>query len=130
MTNPLKLGIAGLGTVGTGVLELMACNGRSMWSRAGREIEVSGVCARDKRKNRKVDISNFRWIDDPVSLAQSNETDVFVELIGGEEGAARASVAAALKAGQTPKPRPTDTETVRPATTAHTGMLAGRAGSR
>ena len=100
MTNPLKLGIAGLGTVGTGVLELMACNGSSMSSRAGREIEVSGVCARDKRKNRKVDISNFRWIDDPVSLAQSNETDVFVELIGGEEGAARASVAAALKAGK------------------------------
>jgi len=100
MTNPLKLGIAGLGTVGAGVLELMACNGSSMSSRAGREIEVSGVCARDKRKNRSVDISNFRWIDDPVSLAQSNETDVFVELIGGEEGAARASVTAALKAGK------------------------------
>jgi len=100
MTNPLKLGIAGLGTVGTGVLELMACNGCSMSSLAGREIVVSGVCARDKRKNRSVDISNFRWIDDPVSLAQSDETDVFVELIGGEEGAARASVAAALKAGK------------------------------
>jgi len=100
MTNPLKLGIAGLGTVGAGVLELMACNGSSMSSRAGRKIEVSGVCALDKRKNRSVDISNFRWVDDPVSLAQSNETDVFVELIGGEEGAARASVAAALKAGK------------------------------
>ncbi len=100
MNNPLKLGIAGLGTVGAGVLELMACNGSSMSSRAGRKIEVSGVCALDKRKNRSVDISNFRWVDDPVSLAQSNETDVFVELIGGEEGAARASVAAALKAGK------------------------------
>ena len=100
MSNPLKLGVAGLGTVGTGVLELMARHGDSFEPRTGRAVEVLGVCARDKRKNRNVDISNFQWFDDPVLLAQSDETDVFVELIGGEEGAARESVVAALKAGK------------------------------
>jgi homoserine dehydrogenase len=100
MSDPLKLGIAGLGTVGIGVLELMARHGDTFLSRAGRGVEVSGVCARDKRKNRSIDISSFQWFDDPVSLAQSDETDVFVELIGGEEGAARDSVEAALKAGK------------------------------
>ena len=100
MSNPLKLGIAGLGTVGIGVLELMAQHGGTFMSRAGRVVEISGVCARDRKKNRSADISDFQWFDDPVSLAQSDDIDVFVELIGGEEGAARASIEAALKAGK------------------------------
>ncbi len=100
MTSPLKLGIAGLGTVGSGVLELIACNGVTFESGSSRAIEICGVCARDKRKNRNVDISSYKWFDDPVSLAISDETDVFVELIGGDEGAAKASVEAALKAGK------------------------------
>jgi len=100
MDDPLKLGIAGLGTVGTGVLELMAQHGGSFASSASRGVEITGVCARDRRKNRGADISNFQWFDDPVSLAQSDDIDVFVELIGGEKGAAKVSVEAALKAGK------------------------------
>lgn len=100
MSKPLKLAIAGLGTVGSGALEIIARHGDTFASRAGRAVEIVGVCARDRQKNRSVDISNFQWFDDPVMLAQSDEADVFVELIGGEEGAARESVVAALKAGK------------------------------
>ncbi|MFQ5625329.1 MAG: homoserine dehydrogenase, partial [Methyloligellaceae bacterium] len=90
MGDPLKLGIAGLGTVGSGVLELLAHQGGAFATNAGRGIEITSVCARDRRKNRSADISNFQWYDDPVSLARSDEIDVFVELIGGETGAAKA----------------------------------------
>ena len=100
MSNPLKLGIAGLGTVGVGVLESMANHHRSFASNGERGVEITGVCARDKTKNRNVDISNFQWFDDPVVLARSDDIDVFVELIGGEDGPAKASIEAALKAGK------------------------------
>lgn len=100
MAEPLRLGIAGLGTVGTGVLQLIAEHGENFAPRAGRAVEVTGVSARDRRKNRDVDISQIKWFDDPVALATSGDTDVFVELIGGEDGAARDSVEAALEAGK------------------------------
>ncbi|MCH8238740.1 MAG: homoserine dehydrogenase [Proteobacteria bacterium] len=100
MADPLKLGIAGLGTVGAGVLDLLAQRGGALASNAGRGVAISGVSARDKNKKRAVDISSFQWFDDPVALARCDDIDVFVELIGGEEGAAKASVEAALKAGK------------------------------
>ncbi len=100
MTEPLKLGIAGLGTVGAGVLDLLAQRGGALATNAGRGVAISGVSARDKNKKRAVDISSFQWFDDPVALARCDDIDVFVELIGGEEGAAKASVEAALKAGK------------------------------
>ena len=100
MAEPLRLGIAGLGTVGIGVLKLISEHGDAFMARAGREVSVRAVSARDRRKNRDADISSYKWFDDPVALAGSGEIDVYVELIGGEEGAARASVGAALKAGK------------------------------
>jgi len=100
MSEPLRIGIAGLGTVGVGVLSALSENGERISLRCGRTIEVAGVCARDRNKDRGVDVSGFAWHDDPVSLAQSNTIDVFVELIGGEEGPARASVEAALESGR------------------------------
>jgi len=100
MSEALKLGIAGLGTVGIGVLKLLAAHGGSFASRTGRPLEVSAVSARDRRKNRDVDISSYKWFDDPVALATSGDIDVFVELVGGEEGVAKASVEAALNAGK------------------------------
>jgi homoserine dehydrogenase len=100
MANPLRLGLAGLGTVGTAVLQLMAAHGSTFASRTGRSVEVHGVSARDRHRNRAVDISGFEWFDNPVDLASSEVIDVFVELIGGEKGAARDSVEAALKSGK------------------------------
>ena len=100
MSETLKLGIAGLGTVGIGTLELITEHSGTFASRTGHMIEVSAVSARDRRKNRGVDISSYDWFDDPVALATSHGIDVFVELIGGEDGVAKQSIEAALKAGK------------------------------
>ena len=100
MKEPLKLGIAGLGTVGAGLLELMAKHGVSLEETLDRRIVVTGVCARNRDKVRGADIGNARWFDDAVMLAADPNIDCFVELIGGDEGPARAAVEAALKAGK------------------------------
>ena len=100
MNKTLRVGIAGLGTVGMGVIELLARNGAAIAARTGQTIRVTAVSARDRGKPRGADLSGFAWFDDPVALAQSPDIDVFVELIGGEEGPARASVEAALAAGK------------------------------
>ncbi len=98
--EPLKLGIAGLGTVGAGLLQLLQTHGDALSAKLGRAIEVKAVCARDKTKDRGVALDGMSWYDDAAKLALDDEIDVFVELIGGEEGPARASVEAALKAGK------------------------------
>lgn len=100
MSKALKLGVAGLGTVGIDALKLITLHGEKLTSRTGCAVEVAAVSARDRRKNRKIDISPYQWFDDPVALAKSEDIDVFVELIGGKDGVAKASVEAALKAGK------------------------------
>jgi homoserine dehydrogenase len=98
MKEPLKLGIAGLGTVGAGLLQLIAKHGAGLGETLERRIEVVAVCARNRDKVRAVDTGNAVWFDDPVALARDPSIDCFVELIGGDEGPARAAVEAALKA--------------------------------
>ena len=100
MAKPLRLGIAGLGTVGSAVVQLIRDRQSELASRTGRSIVVTGVSARDKTKDRGYSTSGLTWFDDPVSLATDENIDVFVELIGGEEGPAKASVEAALSAGK------------------------------
>jgi homoserine dehydrogenase len=100
MTEPLKVGLAGPGTVGGGLLKLIAAQGQALAERSGRPIEVVAISARNPRKNRGVDLSAFRFFEDPVALARDPSIDVFVELIGGEEGPAKESVEAALRAGK------------------------------
>jgi homoserine dehydrogenase len=100
MVAPLKLGLAGVGTVGGGVLRLLAARGAALAAKCGRPIEIVAVSARNRRKKRDADISRLRFVADPVALATDPGIDVFVELIGGEEGAAKASIEAALKAGK------------------------------
>jgi homoserine dehydrogenase len=100
MMTPLRVGIAGLGTVGASVVKILARQKEMLAAKTGRVIEVRGVSARGRGKDRGVDLSGFTWFDDPASLAVNAEIDVFVELIGGEEGAARASVEAAIAAGK------------------------------
>ncbi len=100
MKEPLKLGIAGLGTVGAGLVRVISENGAHLASALGRPIEVAAVSARNPGKARDCDVSAARWFDDPVALARDGGIDVFVELIGGEEGAARRSVEAALQSGK------------------------------
>lgn len=100
MSEPLRLGIAGLGTVGAALVQILAEKHNFLASRCGRAIEVVAVSARDKNRKRECDISRFRWFDSPVELAGDPQIDVFVELIGGESGPARESVEAALRSGK------------------------------
>jgi homoserine dehydrogenase len=99
MTRPLVIGIAGLGTVGGGVLRLLRDNAELVAARAGRPIIVGAVSARNRARDRGVDLTQTRWVDDPGALVTDRELDVVVELIGGSEGPARALVQAALAAG-------------------------------
>jgi homoserine dehydrogenase len=100
MAKSLRLGVAGLGTVGTGLLDLLAKHGPEIARRAGRPIEVAGVCARDRAKNRGHDLSRFAWFESPEALARSDGIDVFVELVGGEGNPAKSAVMAALSSGK------------------------------
>lgn len=98
--KPLRLGIAGLGTVGSGLLSLLAGHGEAIAAKCNRAIEVAGVCARSRDKARGVDLSGVPWFDNPAALAAAPSIDVFVELIGGDSGPARESVETALRAGK------------------------------
>ena len=98
MTEPLKLGIAGLGTVGAGLMHLLEVHGSRLADSAGRPIKVMAVSARTRTRDRGVSLAGVRWVDDPVKLATDPAIDVFVELIGGDDGVARKAVEAALGA--------------------------------
>jgi len=100
MTVPLRLGIAGLGTVGIGVVKIVRQQATLLQSRTGREITISAVSARNKAKDRGVALSGYEWEDDPVVLAARDDVDLFVELMGGTDGPAKAATEAALKAGK------------------------------
>ncbi len=88
MTKPFRLGIAGLGTVGAGVVKIVQKHGDELAARAGRRIEIVSVNARDKTKERGVDLSGYNWVDNSVDLADSNSIDAVVEMIGGADGVA------------------------------------------
>jgi len=93
-----RIGIAGLGTVGAGLLNLLS--ERPRFAPAGGRAAIGGVSARSRSRPRPFDIANLPWFDDPVALATSPEIDLFVELIGGSDGPAKAAVEAALRAGK------------------------------
>lgn len=97
---PLRVGIAGLGTVGAGVLRLLAENADTIAQRAGRPIRAVAVSARDRDRDRGVPLDGFRWHDRPSSLAADDGLDVVVEVIGGAGGAALALVEACLERGR------------------------------
>jgi len=99
MGEALRIGIAGLGTVGASVVRVIAEKSAELTRQCGRPMAVVAVSARDRTRDRGVDLFGVEWFDDPVKLAGSGEIDVFVELIGGQEDPARASVKAALEAG-------------------------------
>ncbi|MDP5347424.1 MAG: homoserine dehydrogenase, partial [Paracoccaceae bacterium] len=100
MTHPLRLGIAGLGTVGIGVVKIVKQQAALLAARTGREITISAISARTRDKDRGVSLSRFAWEDDPVALATRDDVDVFVELMGGSDGPAKAATEAALAAGK------------------------------
>ena len=100
MAEPLKIGIAGLGTVGAATIKILSAAHNELAARAGRAIEIVAVSARSKGKDRGVDLSGYRWYDDPVALANDPDVQLVVEVMGGAEGSAKALIEAALAAGK------------------------------
>ena len=99
MADALKVGIAGLGTVGASLVRIIGARAKELSITCGRAIEITAVSARDRSRDRGVDLSGITWFDTPDAMAQEADIDVFVELIGGAEGAADTSVRAALRRG-------------------------------
>jgi homoserine dehydrogenase len=100
MAAPLKVGLAGLGTVGASVVRLIEQQRTVLADKCGRPIEVVAVSARSRGKDRGIDMKKLRWVADPVELARDPGIEAFVELIGGDGNPAFAAVGAALKAGK------------------------------
>lgn len=108
---PLRVGVAGLGNVGATLVRILQKDSAELTRKLGRQLEVVAVAARSRSRDRGIDISGLEWFDDPVALAKWDGIDLFVELIGGEDGPAFASVKAALEIG-------------RPVVTANKALLA------
>ena len=100
VTGPLRIGVAGLGTVGVGTVRLLAEHADLLAQRCGRRLEVAAVSARERNRDRGVDVSEARWYDDAQGLAADADIDVVVELIGGADGVALDLCRAAIKAGK------------------------------
>ena len=122
----LRIGLAGLGTVGIGVVKIVQRHADLIAARTGRRVVISAVSARDRQKNRDADLSGYAWETDPVALAMRDDVDVFVEVMGGHEGPARLATEAAIAAGK-------DVVTANKALLAHHGhalALAAEAAGR
>ncbi len=100
MTEPLRVALAGLGTVGGGVVRLLDANADLIARRAGRRIEVVAVSARDRSRDRGFDLTRFRWADDSAELARMGDVDVVAELVGGADGPALTLARGTLAAGK------------------------------
>jgi homoserine dehydrogenase len=100
VTEPLRVGVAGLGTVGASVVRILARQDNALAQRVGRPIRVTAVSARDRGRDRGIDLSTRTWFDNPVDLARSDEVDCVVELVGGADGVAKATVEAAIASGK------------------------------
>jgi homoserine dehydrogenase len=100
VTQALRIGIAGLGTVGASVVRILARQDNALAQRTGRPVRVTAVSARDRARDRGIDLSGKVWFDDPVALAGSSDVDCVLELVGGSDGVAKATVEAAIAAGK------------------------------
>src|SRR5882757_8179724 len=100
MVAPLKVGIAGLGTVGADVVRLIEAQSRALSERSGRGVRVVAVTARTKAKKRGLDLRGIEWVSSPQALAEHPDIDCVVELIGGAGDPALSAIESALKAGK------------------------------
>ncbi|MFM2300618.1 MAG: hypothetical protein RLZZ84_354 [Pseudomonadota bacterium] len=100
MAEPLRIALAGLGTVGAGVIRLVEANAALIARRAGRPIQITVVGARDRYKDRGVDLSAYAWEDDMVVMGERDDVDVVVELVGGSDGPALSCARTTIEAGK------------------------------
>ena len=99
MSQSLRIGVAGLGTVGAALVRMIGRRREALLA-SGLDVTVTAVSARDRSRDRGIDLAGVEWFEDPVALARSASVDCVVELMGGAEGAAKATVEAALEAGK------------------------------
>ena len=100
MAEPLRIALAGLGTVGAGVIRLLETNAALLRARAGRELRIVAVARADRDKDRGVDLTRFDWDDDMTAMAARDDVDVVVELVGGADGPALTLARNAIRAGK------------------------------
>jgi len=100
VAQALRVGVAGLGTVGASVVRILARQDNALTQRCGRAVRVTALSARDRSKDRGLDLSRYAWFEDPVDLARSGDVDCVVELVGGSDGAAKATVETAIASGK------------------------------
>ncbi|MDG1996869.1 MAG: homoserine dehydrogenase [Emcibacteraceae bacterium] len=100
MSNSLKVAVAGLGNVGVGVVKILEEHKHLIADRAGRSIEITAVSARSRTQDRGVDLSSYTWVDNAVDMADMDDVDIVVELIGGEDGIAYTLSQNTLKNGK------------------------------
>jgi homoserine dehydrogenase len=98
--GPLRIGLAGLGNVGAGVVKLLQHNAALIARRADRPIVITAISARDRNRDRGVDLSGFTWVDDATELATRDDVDIVVELVGGSDGPALTLARRTLDAGK------------------------------
>lgn len=97
---PLRVGLAGIGVVGAGVIRLLETNAALIARRARRPVQVVAVSARDRHRDRGVDLSPYRWEDDLGALAEADDIDVVIEMIGGADGPALTLARRTIAAGK------------------------------
>ncbi len=100
MSEPLRIALAGLGTVGAGVIRLIEANASLIARRAGRPVRIVAVSARERGKDRGVDMSAYAWEDDMTAMAARDDVDLVVELVGGSDGPALTLARNALRHGK------------------------------
>ncbi|MEM8570492.1 MAG: homoserine dehydrogenase [Pseudomonadota bacterium] len=100
MTRPLRIAIAGLGTVGTGVVRIVQTQSEMLQARAARRVEIVAVSARSRHRDRGIDLTSCDWEDDPVALARRDDVDLVVEVMGGENGPAKVLTQTAIANGK------------------------------
>ncbi|MDC1089959.1 homoserine dehydrogenase [Emcibacteraceae bacterium] len=100
MSTPLKVAVAGLGNVGVGVVKILEQHKELIKERAGREIQIAAVSARSKTQDRGIDLSPYAWVDNAADMADIDDVDIVIELIGGEDGIAYTLSQNTLKNGK------------------------------
>ncbi|MFL2790165.1 MAG: homoserine dehydrogenase [Paracoccaceae bacterium] len=100
MLKTVRIGIAGLGTVGIGVINIIRKNLQLIEAKTNTSVEIVAISAKSKSKSRGISLEKYQWESDPTNLAKRDDIDIFVELIGGENGPARQSVEAAILSGK------------------------------
>ncbi len=96
----LKVGLAGLGVVGSEVARQLTTRSAALGAAAGCELRLVAIAARDRMANRGFNTSTMMWVENAADMAAIEELDIVVEMIGGSEGVALDVVRNALVTGK------------------------------